>query len=913
VSENNALQIPLLSVFRNDLIKSLPSLIGALNLLQTNSESETALKNLMSQINILKGEAKVVELNIIVEFCSALDNFLNKVVKKESQISTSICTVLTQVFNLWKELVETEDLALWQEFLEKQAETYKIAIHSLDEASSSENLSPTKHPLFNCGHIQPKANVEKDLIVDAALYDLFLVEVQSQTSLLTKGLLDFEQSEKNIETIEALMRAAHSIKGAARILRLDPLVHLSHAIEDCFVAVQKNNLILLAEHIDILLQSVDLLAKVVTVPQNQLWTWLESERSIFSEIMTQITDQILHKNNQQTAAKESLKEPDSRDVPAQKHVALQSKNRTEPLSNRVLRVTAQNLNRLMGLAGESLVESRWLQPFSTSLLKTKKMVYNIAGGLDNLREALAEKRSYDYFEDPLAKLQREINFCSCELSDRLTELDMFILRHSRLSDRLYREVVESRMRPFADVVDAFPRLVRDLSRELDKKIRLEISGKFTQVDRDILEILEAPLNHLIRNAADHGIESVDQRVKAGKNPEGMIKIEAMHRAGMLAIQVSDDGRGIDLKELRKSVVARNLVSAAIVDNLTEEELLAFLFLPGFSTKQKLSEISGRGIGMNAVSAIVHEVGGSIRVQTHLGKGTTFQLILPLTLSVLRALIAEVEGEPYAFPLAKIDRALKIQKEQVQIIENTQYIQFEGKNVGLVLASQVFDLAESKIKSNELAIIVISDRLSIYGVIVDKFLGEKELVVQEFDALLGKTPNLSAGGFLDDGSPVLIVDVEDLVRSIDNLLSIHRLHKVGYHQEQAQEKKKKKILVVDDSITVREVECRLLQNEGYEVYTAVNGVDGLNALHMGHFDLLITDIDMPRMDGIELIHRIRSDLRLKDLPVMIVSYKDREEDRLRGLEAGANYYLTKSSFHDSTLTIAVKELIGSAEG
>ena len=770
--------------------------------------------------------------------------------------------------------------------------------------------SASTHVLLNPDVKSHPIEKEIDPLIDPNLYDLFIIEVQNETSLLSSGLLDFEQTGKNTETLEGLMRAAHSLKGATKILHLDPMVHLSHAIEDCFVAVQKDNLTLSTEDIDILLQSVDLLAKVISIPQVKLKEWLGQETMTYKRMMTQIREQVL--NRKSSSQGQNTKSSISKAI-SQKLGAVKSKPKTEPKNIRALRVTASILNRLMGLAGEALVEARWLHPFSTSLAKIKKMTYNLALSLDRLHEGISESnKRREYIEMNSSQFQREINDCCCELSDRLSDLDMFILRHSRLSDRLYREALEMRMRPFSDVVEAFPRIVRDLAKELNKKIHLEISGKYTLVDRDILEILETPLNHLIKNAVDHGIEFPEQRVEAGKPPEGILKIEAMHRAGMLAIHVSDDGRGIDTEELRKLVIARELVQSHIASKLTHDELLEFIFLPGFSTKQNLSEISGRGFGMNAVSTIIQGVGGTVHVQSRLTKGTTIQLILPLTLSVLRALIVEIDEEPYAFPLAKIDSTLSIDTDLVQVIENKEYIQFEGKNIGLLLASQVLDLKNTNINTKSLQIIVISDRSSTYGLIVDKFLGEKEIVVQDFDPFLGKIPNFSSGGLLDDGNPVLIVDIEDLVRSIDTLLNKYAVHKAGEFKEKISDKRMKKILIVDDSITVREVEFRLLQNAGFEVHAAVNGIEALNALHMGDFDLLITDMDMPRMNGVELIRKIRSENRLKNLPVMIVSYKERDEDRLQGLEAGANLYLSKSSFHDTTLLSSVMELIGKVE-
>jgi two-component system sensor histidine kinase and response regulator WspE len=454
-------------------------------------------------------------------------------------------------------------------------------------------------------------------------------------------------------------------------------------------------------------------------------------------------------------------------------------------------------------------------------------------------------------------------------------------------------------------------MVRDLARRLGKKVHFEIAGKSTGVDRDILEKLEAPLSHMLRNAVDHGIEMPEDRVAAGKSAEGQIRLEARHRAGMLSVLLSDDGCGVELEAIRRKVVDRKMVEPELARNLTSSELIDFLFLPGFSTAKSITEISGRGVGLDVVHTMVHEVGGSVRAASEPGKGLTFHLQLPLTLSVIRTLLVEIAGEPYAFPLARIDRSLKIAAADVKVVEDRQFFRFEEENIGLIAARQVLELEDTPKTSVELPVVVVSDRLNRYGLVVDRFIGERELVVRPLDPRLGKVPDINAAAVMVDGSPVLILDVEDMVRSVDALLTGGRLRKLGAGGSSDALKPQKRVLVVDDSITVREVERKLLETAGYKVEVAVNGMDGWNAVRTAPYDLVITDVDMPRMNGIELVRLIKGDAGLKGTPVMIVSYKDREEDRIRGLEAGANYYLTKSSFHDETLLTAVVDLVGEA--
>jgi two-component system sensor histidine kinase and response regulator WspE len=382
---------------------------------------------------------------------------------------------------------------------------------------------------------------------------------------------------------------------------------------------------------------------------------------------------------------------------------------------------------------------------------------------------------------------------------------------------------------------------------------------------------------------------------------------------MLQLILSDDGNGIDLNRLRTKVVERGLTSAAMAERLSEAELLDFLFLPGFSTKEQVTVVSGRGVGLDVVQSMVQAVRGSVRVTSRPGQGTRFILQLPITVSVIRALLVEIAGEPYAFPLNRIDRILMVDRNDRRELEGKPHILLGDQLVGLVQATHVLDLVDENDSraGGLLPVVVASDRTHRFGVVVDRFLGERDLRVSPLDARLGKVPNINSSSVLENGWPVLIVDVEDLIRSIDNLLSGRRLGKLAAETTAQPTRAPRRVLVVDDSITVRELERQLLESRGYIVDTAVDGIDGWNAVRSAHYDLVVSDIDMPRMDGIQLVRHIKADARLQSIPVVVVSYKDREEDRIKGLDAGANSYLTKSSFHDQTFLTTVADLIGEA--
>ncbi|WP_300502850.1 hybrid sensor histidine kinase/response regulator [Crocosphaera sp.] len=819
------------------------------------------------------------------------------------------------------------------------------------------------------------------------MLDLFSLEVETQGEVLNDHLLTLENqlqdssnAQGSISLLEALMRASHSIKGAARIVQIEPAVKIAHVMEDCFMAAMERTITITPNHIDVLLQGVDFLQSVGKVEQNEFNTWLSEQEANSEKIVEAIAyilnpqqtdttqeteddtlsefdlslDDVFPEDGEDTilfspdskAAAHFLQEPssegetsdteeviswvdeeeegvtdlnsltsDSSPIDSEEMIpttSLMSASGTANSKDRFVRVSTDNLNRLMGLAGESLVEATALTPLSESFLNLKKSQLELSQLLEQLQVNLVQTPLSKETENYLSDLVHKERECRAILNDRLNALEQFSYRSFNLSDRLYREVIATHMRPFEEGVSSFPRMVRDLARQLKKQVKLEIIGKLTMVDRDILRKLEAPLTQILRNAIDHGIEFPDERVAQGKPPEGTISLEANHRFGMLSITISDDGKGIDLDKLRASIIKKGLVTEEMCRELNETELMEFIFLPNFSTANQVTEISGRGVGLNIAKTMVQEVGGNLQAISKPGKGMNFHFQLPLTLSVIRTLLVEIGGEPYAFPLSRIEKILTLNFEDIYSVENRQYFTLNNQNIGLVRAEQVLELTSNSTPTEPLSVIVVSDQMNRYGLVIDRFLEEKSLVVRPLDPRLGKVQDITGAALLEDGSPILIIDVLDLVRSLDKILANISINHVKTKEERNWHQSSKNILVVDDSITVREMERKLLENKGYKVDVAVDGMEGWNAVRVGNYDLVISDVDMPRMNGIKLVHKIKSNPQLKSTPVIIVSYKDREEDRLQGLEVGADYYLTKSSFHDDTLINAVIDLIGKNE-
>ncbi|HYF51607.1 MAG TPA: Hpt domain-containing protein [Planctomycetota bacterium] len=960
----------MLDMFRMEVEGHAANLNDGLLGLEANPKDAEKLKSLMRAAHSIKGASRIVGIELGVKLAHAMEDCFVAAGDGTLELLPEHIDVMLRSVDMFVKLAdcppgtaerwltdrsgEMVSLAAALDVLAKTGELHEEHVEAAEAAARSgakmaavgdvvaasrphpASGSAGSNPTADGAGTAPRREVPPIEPLDESMLDLFRMEVEGHTAALNEGLLALEQSADVKPALQGLMRAAHSIKGASRIVGIEMGVKLAHAMEDWFVAAQNDKVALEPAQIDLLLRGVDLFSQlsIAAASAPQATEWLTQHYFDLDELAVQLNELVASGGKKPPAAAPASSASNVPAAPAGQSAAslpvttMEAKTPatstsmptsggtntsvpTKPGAAKVVRVAAENLNRLLGLAGESLVETRWHARFAESLVHLKRQQMRLAASLRNLRRTVDATENASAVEGPLSDAERRATECSRLIIERLTEFERFTHRADMLSQRLYREAVGSRMRPFDDGVQGFPRLVRDLARQLGKRVQFLVEGRQTEVDRDVLERLEAPLNHLLRNALDHGLEGPDERTKTGKPPVGTLKIEARHRAGMLLISVSDDGRGVDLERVKARILERKLAAPEMVAKMTEAEILEFLFLPGFSTAKQVTDVSGRGVGLDVVQTMVQEAAGVVRITTKSGQGTSFHLQLPITLSVLRALLVEVQGEPYAFPLSRIERLLAFDASELKSLDNRQFVSVNGENIGIVSAAQVLDLGEEQPHRGSMFAVVVGDRTNKYALVVDRFIGESELVVRPLDARLGKVPAVSAASVLEDGTPCVILDIEDVVRLTDGVLSGDKLRKLGTGQEAAA-KHRKRVLVVDDSFTVRETERKLLERHGYDVKTAVDGMEGWNAVRSAQFDLVISDVDMPRMNGIEFVRSIKQDERLRSIPVVIVSYKDREEDRMRGMDAGANYYLTKSSFQDDTFIRAVTDLIGASD-
>ncbi|MYM31555.1 response regulator [Duganella sp. CY15W] len=759
-----------------------------------------------------------------------------------------------------------------------------------------------------------------------SMLDLFRMEADSQTQILTDGLLAMERLKDDASAVESMMRAAHSIKGAAAIVGLEVVVQLAHGMEDAFIAAQNGKLALTPNRVDVLLAGVDLILQLSRLQDSEVDAWLGANGEQIKRTMHAITTIAFLPEPvplvppppppavAQPAAAPAAPEFPIGELPIAPPPPAPAAGAAEEAPAAAARHPApmkhaQNFDKLLSLASESRINAHQMHPFIQNLQRFKRNQSSLFAVIEQLHEAISNSTDASLKEKSLLALQKTHPLKQFVL-EHIADIEAYERRLLGVSQSMVDEVLTMRMRPFRDGVQHFPRMVRDLARSLGKDVQLQIIGEDTLVDRDILAKIESPLNHMLRNAIDHGMDPAADRIAVGKPGTGTIVLEAKHRAGMLSIEISDDGKGVNLEKIRARVIERKMAPAQMASSMSGAELMEFLFLPAFSLKEGITEISGRGVGLDIVHETIRSQNGTVRIESELGVGFHTYITLPLTQSIVRALVVDVKGEAYAVPIVQVERVLKVPQSTIHTLENKQFFDFGGEHLGLVSAAQVLELGATEAGSAELAVVVIGTGARRYALVVDAISGEQSLAVQAIDPVFGKMRDISAAALLDDGEPVLILDVPDLLLSIDKLL-----HEGGLHQlaksDAAERRKTKRVLVVDDSLTVREMERKLLLGRGYLVDIAIDGIDGWNVVRSGDYDLVITDVDMPRMDGIELVTLIKKDIHLHKLPVMIVSYKDRPEDRARGLSAGADYYLTKGSFHDETLLDAVNDLIGDA--
>jgi two-component system chemotaxis sensor kinase CheA len=464
------------------------------------------------------------------------------------------------------------------------------------------------------------------------------------------------------------------------------------------------------------------------------------------------------------------------------------------------------------------------------------------------------------------------------------------------------------MLPFATLLDLFPKLVRDLSRAQSKEVTLSLRGREVEIDKRILQEMKDPLIHLVRNSIDHGIEKPAARAAAHKPASGTLTLAVSQLDGSkVEIVLADDGAGIDVEKVKASAVRAGALSEEDAGALSEQAALALIFNSGISTSPIITEISGRGLGMAIVHEKVEKLGGQIGIEAARGVGTTFRIVLPVTLATFKGILVSAGGQSFVIPTAKIERIARVRREDIRTVENRETIALDGQAVALARLDEVLALPPRAEEGGFAEVVVLGSAEKRIGFVVEAVLSEQEVLVKSIGKPLVRVRNVAGATILGSGRPAVILNTADLLKSAVNLAGAGGA-RTARAAETAEEKRVRNILVVDDSVTSRMLLKNILESSGYSVVTAIDGVDALTALKSREFDLLVSDVEMPRMDGFDLTAKVRADKELAELPVVLVTALGSREHQERGIDVGANAYIVKSSFDQSNLLDVIRKLI-----
>jgi len=743
----------------------------------------------------------------------------------------------------------------------------------------------------------------------------FREELAERVAAINAGLLGLEQEPTEAQRaalLEELFRHVHSLKGAARAVSLKPIEELAHGMEDVFGAAKRGTISLSETLFDLLYQGMDLIGGVMAS--------LDTGRGIDPALdLPGFIVRLAAAWRGQPIQAPQIEAPPPAPLAAEPGEAPLPRKAAEPAapvwSGDTIRVPTSRLDDLMAQAGELLVTrlrvaqqieelaelqallARWQKDWQRARGSTQRDLH--AGGAG---EGAPLQQFYLRNEEYLRALADWLNLHARRVSDDATRLAL-------VTDQLQEGIKRVRMLPLATLLPTFRRIIRDLARSKGVDVALEVEGGETEMDKHVLEQIKDPLMHLLRNCIDHGIEPLAERKGRGKPLRGTIVLRAERRANVIVVEVTDDGAGIDLAAVREAAVRRGLLTAEAAAEAGEQVLLDLIFASGLSTSTIITEVSGRGIGLDVVRKNVESLQGRVEVRSERGRGTAFALTLPFTLASTRCLLIRAGGQPYAVPLSAVEKLVPVGSGDVMVVEGKEAIHYQGRPLALARLVDVLRMpgaptalaAESRMP----AVILAAGGQRI-AFLVDELLGEQELVVKNLGRQLARVPNIAGATILGTGAVVLILNAVDLVKSAQRTAGPTILPPAAEPQPAAQARKT--ILIVDDSITTRTLERNILTTAGYNIRLALDGYEALSALAEGPCDLVVSDLDMPRMDGFELTRQLKADGRYRDLPVILVTSLDSTEDKAKGIEVGADAYIVKGTFDQDNLLDTIRQLI-----
>lgn len=751
----------------------------------------------------------------------------------------------------------------------------------------------------------------------AQLRAAFAVEADEHLQAIIGGLIELEKGpdpQRKIELIETIFREAHSLKGAARAVNRGDIEAVCQALESTFAQWKRGAPAASPETFDALNNAVDVVGKLLTLPGV---AQLPADKAAVAEMVKQLEG--LCEGNaitqprrgftmaEASAATERSHPPSPSSAPTDATVAALAVDSPRLPIVETVRMPVSKMDSLLRQAEEMIAVK----------LATAQHAAAMRELLDMLGVWNMEWRKLRAARDPAARTGDAVKFTEwnqsfhTQLERKISTLSKVATQDARAAGSLVDELLEDAkklvMLPFATLLDMFPKLVRDLARDEGKEVELVLRGRDVEIDKRILEEMKDPLIHLVRNSIDHGIEIPAKRTAAGKTARGSLTISvAQRQGGKVEIVVLDDGAGIDALRLRASAVKTGLLSAEEAAQVDDHAALQFIFHSGVSTSPLITEISGRGLGMAIVRDTVKKLGGQLTVGSRAGIGTSFRMLLPVTLAAFKGVLVEAGGQTLVIPTANIERIVRVKREEIRTAEARETITLGGHTVALAWLDAVLELSR-KTRSNAgfIEVVVLGAGDERIGFAVDTVLNEQEVLVKNLRPPLLHVRNIAGATVLASGVPVLILHVADLLKSAVRAADSGTTTAMTVTEE---EPARRSILVVDDSLVSRMLLKNILESAGYDLATAVDGMDALTQLQTGDFALVVSDVEMPRMDGFHLARRIRADKKLENLPIVLMTALASREHQESGIEAGANAYLLKKNFDHGDLLDVVRKLI-----
>ncbi|WP_231166230.1 chemotaxis histidine kinase/response regulator CheAY2 [Helicobacter pylori] len=786
----------------------------------------------------------------------------------------------------------------------------------------------------------------------------FLIEAFEMNEQLDQDLVELEHSPEDLDLLNRIFRVAHTIKGSSSFLNLNILTHLTHNMEDVLNRARKGEIKITPDIMDVVLRSIDLMKTLlVTIrdtgsdtnngKENEIEEAVKQLQAITSQNLEgakEGTKEAPKKENQEEAKKENIKEnqENKAKAPTAENSASDNPLADEPdldYTNMSAEEVETEIERLLNKRQEADKERRAQKkqeakskqevapktetpkaPKTETKTKVKADTEeNKAPSIGVEQTVRVDVRRLDHLMNLIGELvlgkNRLIRIYG-DVEERydgekfLEELNQVVSSISAVTTDLQLAVMKTRMQPVGKVFNKFPRMVRDLSRELGKSIELIIEGEETELDKSIVEEIGDPLIHIIRNSCDHGIEPLEERRRLNKPETGKVQLSAYNEGNHIVIKISDDGKGLDPVMLKEKAIEKGVISERDAEGMSDREAFNLIFKPGFSTAKVVSNVSGRGVGMDVVKTNIEKLNGIIEIDSEVGVGTTQKLKIPLTLAIIQALLVGVQEEYYAIPLSSVLETVRISQDEIYTVDGKSVLRLRDEVLSLVRLSDIFKVDAILESNSDVYVVIIGLADQKIGVIVDYLIGQEEVVIKSLGYYLKNTRGIAGATVRGDGKITLIVDVGammDMAKSIK--VNITTLMNESENTKSKNSPSDYVVLAIDDSSTDRAIIRKCLKPLGITLLEASNGLEGLEMLKNGDKtpDAILVDIEMPKMDGYTFASEVRRYNKFKNLPLIAVTSRVTKTDRMRGVESGMTEYITKP-YSGEYLTTVVKRSI-----